>query len=88
MLDHLFLYIAKFYIPLMIRDWRLVITEAYDQDLAHSLDKLKSISIKVLLEVVICDKCDTENSLFTATSIHSIQKGSRNCRKQRIKLAS
>ena len=36
---------------------RLVIKEACDQDLAHSLDTLENISVKIVPQVVIHDVC-------------------------------
>ena len=36
---------------------RLVIKEACDQDLAHSLDTLENISVKIVPQVVIHDAC-------------------------------
>ena len=45
-----------------------------DQDLIHSLDTLKSLSVKVDSEIVIRDACGRWNSLHTVPSVHSIQK--------------
>ena len=64
------------------------IKKAYDQDLPHSLDTLKSLSIKVIPKVVICDACGTWHGLYTVTSIHSIQQRTRNSQKVGNKLAS
>ena len=49
-----------------------------DQDLTHSIDTLKLRSVRIFPEVVIRDPCDTWHGLCTVTSIHSIQKSTRN----------
>ena len=59
-----------------------------DQDLTHSLDTLKSFSVKSVPQVVIWDACDTWHALNTVTSIHSIQKSTRNSQKLGNNLAS
>ena len=48
--------------------------EACDQDLTHSLNTLKSLFVKSVPEVAICNACGTWHALNTVTSIHSIQK--------------
>ena len=53
-----------------------------------SLDTLKSLSVKIVDQVVIRDECGTWHSLCTVTSIHSIQKNTRNSQKLGNKLAS
>ena len=62
--------------------------KACDQDLTHSLDTLKSLSIKSVPQVVIRDAYGTWHWLNTVTSIHSIQKSTRNSQKLGNKLAS
>ena len=57
---------------------KLVIRKTYDQDLAHSLDTPKNISVKVISQAVITNTCGKWHSLFTVTSIRSIQKPTRN----------
>ena len=54
-----------------------VIKKACDQDLTHSWDTLKSLSIKVVSQVVIHGARGTWHGLYTVTSIHSIQKTTR-----------
>ena len=66
---------------------RLVIKKACDQNLTHSLDTPKIISIKIVPEVVTRDACGTWHGLCTVTSIHSIQKSTRNNQKLGNKLA-
>ena len=53
---------------------RLVIKKPCDQDLTHSLDTPKNISVELVPEAFIRDVC----RLRTVTSIHSIQKSTRN----------
>ena len=57
-----------------------------DQDLTHSIDTLKLRSVRIFPEVVIRDPCDTWHGLCTVTSIHSIQKSTRNSQKLGNKL--
>ena len=52
----------------------LVIKKACDQDLIHSLDTPRNISVKPFTQVVIRDGCGTWQGLCTVTSIHSIQE--------------
>ena len=35
-----------------------VIKKACDEDLAHSMDTLKALPVKIFSQVVICDTCD------------------------------
>ena len=67
---------------------RLISLKACDKYLTHSLDTPKYISVKIVTKVVIYDACGTWYSLFTVTSIHSIQKNTRNSQKFWNKLAS
>ena len=55
----------------------LVIKKPCDQDLTHSLDTPKCISVKIVPQVVNCDAYGTWYSLCTVTSIYSIQKHTR-----------
>ena len=64
----------------------LVIRKLCDQDLAHSLDISKIISIKTVSQFVIHDACGTWHGFCTVTSIHSIQKSTRNSQKLGNKL--
>ena len=64
----------------------LVIRKLCDQDLAHSLDISKIISIKTDSQFVIHDACGTWHGFCTVTSIHSIQKSTRNSQKLGNKL--
>ena len=73
----------------------LVIERTCDQELTHSFDTSKNISVKTVPVVVIFDACGTLRILCTVTSIHSIQKRTRNSqnqppetRKQVIQIAS
>ena len=59
-----------------------------DQNLTHSLDTLKSLSINIVAQVVIRDACGTWHSLCTVTSIYGIQKSTRNRHKLGNKLVS
>ena len=61
----------------------LVIKKRCDQDLTHSLDTPKHISVKIVPVVVIPSACGIWNGLCTVTCIHSIQKGTRNCQNQK-----
>ena len=63
-----------------------VIKKACDQGLTHSLDTLKSFSVKIVPEVVVRDACGTWHGLCTVTSIHSIRKNTRNSQKLGNKL--
>ena len=65
---------------------RLVIRKLYDQDLSHSLDISKIISVKTVSQFVIHDACGTWHGFCTVTSIHSIQKSTRNSQKLGNKL--
>ena len=65
---------------------RLVIKEAYDQDLAHFLETPKNISVKFVSHV-IRDTCGTQHRSFTVTSIHNIQKNTINSEKFGNRLA-
>ena len=67
---------------------RLVIQKACDQDLSHSLNTPKSIFVKITPKVTIHDVCGTWQDLCMVTSIHSIQKSTRNNQKLGNKLAS
>ena len=67
---------------------RLIIKKACDQDLTHSLDTVKNISAKIVPQVVIPDACGTWHGSLTVTSMHSIQKSTRNSQKLENKLAS
>ena len=55
-----------------------------DSFLGHT----KIISVKIVPEVVTRDACGTWHGLYTVTSIHSIQKSTRNNQKLGNKLAS
>ena len=57
----------------------LVIKKTCDQDLTHSLETPKHISVKIVPQVVIRVACGTWHGLCTVTSINSIQKTTRNC---------
>ena len=46
---------------------RLVTTEVCDQDLTHSLDTPKNVSVKFIPRVVICDMRGLWHGLFTVT---------------------
>ena len=61
-----------------------------DQDLTYSLDTLKSLSVKSVPEVVICDACATRRALNTVISIPipSIHKKNKRQPETRNKLAS
>ena len=66
---------------------KLVRLEACDQNLTHSLDTSKTISVKIVQ--VICVACGTWHSLLTVTSIHHIiQTSTKKSQKIRKKLAS
>ena len=65
-----------------------MIKKTCDQYLTHALDTLKSLSIKIVAQVVICEACCTWYCLCTVTSIHSIQKSTQNSQKLRNKLAN
>ena len=67
---------------------RLVIKKRCDQDLTHSSDTPKNISLNIVPEVVLSDAFGTWHSLCTVTSIHSIQKTTRNSQKLWNKLTS
>ena len=67
--------------------WK-IIKEESDQDLTYSLDTLKTLSIKSVPEVVIRGVCGTWHCLNMVTSIHSIQKSTRNSQKLGNKLAN
>ena len=55
--------------------------------LTHSLDTPKSLSVKIVLQVVVFrDACGTWHGLCTLTSIHSIQKSTRKSQKRGNKL--
>ena len=54
-----------------------------DQDLTHSLDTLKYISVKIVMKGVIRNTCGTWYALCTVTSIYSIQRNTRNFQKNR-----
>ena len=58
------------------------------QDLTHSLDTARNISVKNVPQVVIRDVCGTWYGLFTVSSFHSIQKSTRNSQKLGNTLAS
>ena len=45
-----------------------------DKDLTHSLDRPKTISIKISSEVVNHDEFGTQHDLQTLNSIHNITK--------------
>ena len=62
--------------------------KACDQDLADSLDTLKSFSVNSVPVVVIWDTCGTWHGLNTVTNIHSIQNSKRNSQKLGNKLVS
>ena len=51
--------------------------KAWDQDLTHSRDALKVISIKIVPQVVIHHAYGTWHSLCTVTSIHSVKKSTK-----------
>ena len=55
-----------------------------DSFLGHT----KKFFLKSVPEVVICDACGTWHGVNTVTSIHSIQKSTRNSKKLRNKLVS
>ena len=61
--------------------------KACDQDLTHSLDTLKSLSLKIVPQIVIRDTCGTWQGTCRVTSIHSIQESIRNSEKLGNKLA-
>ena len=55
------------------------INKTCDQDLNHSLDTPKHISVKIVPAVVIRDARDTWHGLCTVTRIDSHQKSTRTC---------
>ena len=67
---------------------RLVIKEACHQDLAHSVDTARNISVKFVLQVFLGDTCSTRHGVFKITTIHNIQESTRNTQKLENKLAS
>ena len=57
-----------------------------DQGLNRSLDTQKTLSVRIISQVVIRDAYGTWHGLCTVTSIHGIQKCTRNCQKLGNKL--
>ena len=70
-------------LKLFRKRFRISIKKACDQDLIHSLDKLKGLSVKNVPQVVTRDACGTWHGLCSITSIHSIQGSTRNSQKLR-----